>query len=259
VGLKPKRSRRPDTCCRGHYQPRRRSRRLKSGREKQLREVDTLHPLAGAKNGNSRLHCRGLRVAQTGRETLNPRRCRDRLLLDCLGLVLKLECRGPSPGCASPGILDPSRAEERAIVHRMSNENTKVKCFFTGYEAANAIFDVEQIAACYAEAFMFGGPEGVQCVKKEDFLKLLPRRKEFFRSRGLVSSNIDSLAASTLDSKYTLVKVVWNMRFDRSASEPVYSQNTASYILSGTNDRFQIVFQIDHQDLTKRVQELGME
>ena len=56
----------------------------------------------------------------------------------------------------------------------MSNENTEnteVKSFFTRYGVANAIFDVEQIAACYAEVFMFGGPEGVQCVKKEDFLK----------------------------------------------------------------------------------------
>ena len=141
----------------------------------------------------------------------------------------------------------------------MSNETTEVKFFFNGYEAANALFDVEQIAACYAEVFMFGGPEGVQCVKKEDFLKVLPRRKEFFRSRGLVSSKIDALEASTLDSKYTLVKVGWNMRFDRSASEPIYCQNTASYVLSRANDRFQIVFQIDHQNLTKRVQELGLE
>jgi hypothetical protein len=151
------------------------------------------------------------------------------------------------------------RAEERAIVQRMSDENTDVKSFFTRYESANAIFDVEQIAACYADVFMFGGPEGLQCVKKEDFLKILPRRKEFFRLQGLVSSNIDSLAASSLDSKYTLVKVVWNMRFDRSTSQPIYNQNTASYILSRANDRFEFVFQIDHQDLTKRVQELGLE
>ena len=141
----------------------------------------------------------------------------------------------------------------------MSNEHTQVKSFFTRYEAANAIFDVEQIAACYAEVFMFGGPAGVQCVKKEDFLKVLPRRKEFFRSRGLVSSNIDSLTATTLDSKYTLAKVVWNMRFGRGASEPISSQNAASYILSRTDDRSQIVFQIDHQDLSKRLQELGLE
>ena len=141
----------------------------------------------------------------------------------------------------------------------MSDQTVEVKSFFTGYETANAIFDVEQIAACYADAFMFGGPDGVQCVKKEDFLKILPRRKEFFRSRGLVSSNIDSLEGSTLDAKYTLVKVIWNMRFDRDASEPIYSQNAASYILSRTDNPFQIVFQIDHQDLTKRVQELGLE
>ena len=94
----------------------------------------------------------------------------------------------------------------------MSNQNTEVKSFFTRYEAANATFDLEEIAACYAEVFMFGGPAGVRSVKKEEFLKVLPRRKEFFRSRGLVSSNIDSLAVSTLDSKYALVKVVWNMR-----------------------------------------------
>jgi hypothetical protein len=48
-------------------------------------------------------------------------------------------------------ILGPPAAEEHAIVQRMSNENTEVKSFFTRYEAANAILDVEQIAACYAE------------------------------------------------------------------------------------------------------------
>lgn len=141
----------------------------------------------------------------------------------------------------------------------MSDKNAEVESFFTGYELANAMFDVNQIAACYADTFMFGGPEGVQSVKKEDFLKVLPQRKEFFRSRGLVSSSMVSLESSTLDSKYTLVRVIWNMRFDRDTSEPIHSQNVASYVLSRTDDRFQIVFQIDHQDLGKRVQELGLE
>jgi len=141
----------------------------------------------------------------------------------------------------------------------MSNENSGVASFFARYEAANAVFDVEQIASCYAAVFMFGGPDAVECVKKEDFVKVLPRRKEFFRSRGLVSSKIDSLAVSTLDTRYTLARVVWNMHFERSAGESIYSQNAASYILSANNERYEIVFQVDHQDLTKRVQELGMD
>jgi len=141
----------------------------------------------------------------------------------------------------------------------MSDENSEIKLFFTRYEAANAKFDVEQIAACYADTFMFGGPAGVQCVKKEDFLKVLPRRKEFFRSRGLASSTIHSLEASALNTKYALAKVIWRMRFERSGAEPVFSENASSYILSRADPTFQIIFQIDHQDLTKRLQELGLE
>ncbi len=90
----------------------------------------------------------------------------------------------------------------------MSTVDSEVKSFFTGYgDGKRDIRRAAQIAACYADIFMFGGPEGVQYVKEEDFLKVLPRRKEFFRSQGLVSSNIESLDVSALDSKYTLVRV----------------------------------------------------
>jgi hypothetical protein len=134
----------------------------------------------------------------------------------------------------------------------------EVKEFFDRYERANAEFEVQRIAALYADVFMFGNPEGVQSVKKEDFVRVLPKRKEYFRSVGLLSSKIDSLAASKLDSKYVLVKAVWQMRFERRTGEPVDSQNSTTYILSAVGDSFQIVFQIDHQDLTKKVQELGL-
>jgi hypothetical protein len=135
--------------------------------------------------------------------------------------------------------------------------NIEVNEFFSRYETANAIFDVDQIAACYADLFMFGGPAGVQCVKKEDFVKVLPRRKEYFRSLGLEASNIDSVEAVALASRYTFANVIWKMRFRRGASEPVFSENGASYVLSRTNDSFQIVFQIDHQDLKKKAEELA--
>ena len=140
----------------------------------------------------------------------------------------------------------------------MTDRNARIREFFDDYEKANADFDVQRIAACYADVFMFGGPAGVQSVKKDDFVKVLPRRKEFFRSAGLVSSRIESLEPSNLDSKYALVKVCWEMRFERGTGEHVSSQNSTTYVLSGSDGRFEIVFQIDHQDLTKRVQELGL-
>jgi hypothetical protein len=140
----------------------------------------------------------------------------------------------------------------------MTEMNAIIHEFFESYQTANVEFDVQKLAACYADVFMFGGPAGVQSVKREDFIRVLPRRKEFFKSVGLVSSKIKSLESSPLESKYAMAKAIWEMRFERSTGEPISSQNSTTYILSEVDNRFEIVFQIDHQDLMKRVQELGL-
>jgi hypothetical protein len=131
-----------------------------------------------------------------------------------------------------------------------------VEEFFRRYEQANNDFDVQLIAKLYADTFMFGNPQGIQAVKKEEFIKVLPRRKDFMKTAGLVSSRVDSAEPSTLDSKYILVRTVWNMRFRTNNGDEVARKTSATYILSNSGDSFEIVFQIDHQDLMKIVQDL---
>ena len=75
---------------------------------------------------------------------------------------------------------------------------------------------------------MFGGPAGVQ-PSRERFRESAPRRKEYFESLGLVSSRLERLEASTLDSKYALVKVVWRMRFERGFIQPVTAIRTKGH------------------------------
>lgn len=134
---------------------------------------------------------------------------------------------------------------------------TTVEEFFGIYEQANRDFDVQLIAKLYADAFMFGTPQGVQAIKRDDFVKVLPRRKEFMKTAGLLSSRLDSVQASTLDSKYVLVKTVWNMNFRSHNGSAVARKTSATYVLSAIGDTFEIVFQLDHQDLMKIVQELN--
>ena len=93
-------------------------------------------------------------------------------------------------------------------------------------------------------------------MKKEDFVKVLPRRKDFMKAAGLLSSRVDSVETSELDSKYMLVKTVWNMSFRANNGDAVTRKSLATYVLSTIADSFEIVFQLDHQDLTKIVQEL---
>ena len=140
----------------------------------------------------------------------------------------------------------------------MSELSAEVKQFFEGYERANAEFEPEKMAAFYADTFMFAGPNGIQPVQKEGFIKILPKRKEFFRSVGLAASSIEAIESSQLDSKYVLVKAVWKMRFDRGAGPPLHSPASSTYILLSEGDSFRIVFQLDHQDLMKDVQRLGL-
>ncbi len=125
----------------------------------------------------------------------------------------------------------------------------QVDAFFQQYEKANASSNVEAIGHFYADTFMFGGTNDVQAVKKEDFLKVLPKMKGYFCSMGLSETQLQTVQASVMDSKYLLAKVGWRMTVRTSLGSKALDI-FATYILARTpGNALSIVFQIDHQDL----------
>jgi len=133
-----------------------------------------------------------------------------------------------------------------------------VREFFEDYERGSNALDLEILDSRYSDSFMFGGPQGVQIIKKEDFLKVLPARKEFFRMVGLTSSKIQRLEEIRLNDNYVMVKADWNMRFEKDLDQPIVDEISATYILYRQENLLRIVFQLDHQDLMKRVRDLGL-
>jgi hypothetical protein len=133
-----------------------------------------------------------------------------------------------------------------------------VKKFFEDYERDVDASDPELVASRYHDPFVFAGPQGMQIVKKDDFLKALPRRQSFFKTVGLTSSRIQSLEETRLDDCYVMVKAYWSMRFEKCPEQPIVDETSATYILDRRGDSLRIVFQLDHQDLVKRVQDLGL-
>ena len=140
----------------------------------------------------------------------------------------------------------------------MQQASPAVKGFFDEYERNLATNNLKQLAEQYSETFMFAGPQGTQSVRKEDFLRALPKREGFFKAVGLQSTQIISLQETPLDEQYIQVKVGWKMRFAKNPDRPVEDENSATYILYRQDHGLKIVFQLDHQDLTGRVQELGL-
>jgi hypothetical protein len=146
----------------------------------------------------------------------------------------------------------------------MKQASDIVRKFFEDYErsinasASDSEGSPEVIASRYSDTFMFAGPQGAQAVKKEDFLKALPKRQWFFKTIGLTSSTIQSLEETRLDDSYVMVKAYWNMRFEKEAEQPIVAETSATYILRQEESSLRIVFQLDHQDLMKTAQDLGL-
>lgn len=136
--------------------------------------------------------------------------------------------------------------------------NQSAEEFFKQYEKAILEPDVALVAALYADTFMFGGPQGVQSIKKDDFLKVVPRRKEYFAAIGLLDSRVVSINEMSLDAKYLLVRIVWLMTFKKRMNVKETLETKATYILERKGETLVIIFQIDHQDLTAKVNEQGL-
>lgn len=132
-----------------------------------------------------------------------------------------------------------------------------VRVFFDEYERAISAADASEIAAHYADSFLFGGPQGVQCVKKDEFLKVIPRRKEYFSSIGLLSSKVISVDELSLDARYLLARTKWKMTLKHCTGMKEI-ETAATYVLEQKSERLAIVFQIDHQDLAAKVKEAGL-
>ena len=127
-----------------------------------------------------------------------------------------------------------------------------VKSFFEEYERANSASDVTSIGNLYADTFTFAGPNGPKAVKKDDFLKVIPKMKAYFASLKLSATRLGSVEVMPLDSKYLLARVTWQLTLQPSElgnNEPI--EVRASYILERkSDDALSIIVQIDHQDLS---------
>lgn len=126
----------------------------------------------------------------------------------------------------------------------------QVKVFLETYAKANSSSDVSLIGSLYADAFMFAGPEGTRTVRKEDFLKVVPKMKAYFASIGLSETCLHSVETVAVDSKYLLAKAGWKMTVRHQDGACKELDAFATYVLERKDaDTLCIVLQIDHQDL----------
>ena len=140
----------------------------------------------------------------------------------------------------------------------MQETTAGVKAFFEQYEKNVGGCDPTLVAAQYGESFVFAGPQGTQAVKRDDFLKVIPKRQEFFKAAGLRSSRIQRLEEAGIDDSCVMVKAYWRMQFEHPRTGLAEIDVSTTYVLHRRAEGLRIVFQLDHDDLLQRTRDLGL-
>jgi hypothetical protein len=134
--------------------------------------------------------------------------------------------------------------------------NLAVNKFFEEYEKAVNGVNSEFIPSHCGDSLMIAMPKGAYAFKKEEFLKMVPNRKQFFDTTGLKSSHILSLEEIRRDQHYVLIRAVWNFQFEKAPAKPFDVQVSSTYVLRKEGDSFIIVFQLDHDDIMEKITNL---
>lgn len=132
-----------------------------------------------------------------------------------------------------------------------------VQAFLESYQTALTENDPNMIGSLYADNFMFADPNSARTVERTAFIAVLPKRRDFFAAVGLQKTELGEVHEQLLGVGYYMVRTAWTMHFEK-VGKSTQSVNEATYILKEHDGQLRIVFQLDHQDLTARVREIGL-
>ena len=136
---------------------------------------------------------------------------------------------------------------------------TTIRQFFARYEEGANSFDVDLVTSQFTSSFMGADPNGVACLQNDDnFRRAIPERQAFFQHIGFRFARILDVAETPLDAHYTMAKVHWHMKFEKTPGTPQEFKFFITYFLFDAGTGPKVVFYISHDDEQKLMREAGL-
>lgn len=133
-----------------------------------------------------------------------------------------------------------------------------VEDFFRTFEHNTNHGDAAALTSPFAAVFLAAGPQGANCVRKEDFALALPKRKKLFEGLGLRTTELIGIDTESLDARYTMARARWNMSFANESGSAHEIVVDSTYIVDTGVDPFQIVLYLAHQDIMAVLKDQGI-
>ena len=136
---------------------------------------------------------------------------------------------------------------------------TDVVAFFARYEQGANSFDPELVASQFTDPFMGGDPNRVAGWRNDAaFRAAIPQRRAFMQGIGFRSAKVLDIAATPLDERYTMAKVHWQLRFEKTPGQPQDFRFFITYFLFDPGTGPKVAFYISHEDEQKVMREAGL-
>lgn len=134
----------------------------------------------------------------------------------------------------------------------MENISGRMAQFLESFERSRAA-GAEAAAALYAETFLAGGPEGARCIRAEDFVGALARRKEMFKRAGCRRTELAGVVETALDERYSMARTRWRMGFERAGRAEDVVEVESTFLVDFGSAEPRILAYLAHNDALKRV------
>jgi hypothetical protein len=135
---------------------------------------------------------------------------------------------------------------------------TAIEDFFRLFTHHTNQGDIPAQVGQFAASFLAAGPQGANCVRRDDFALFVPQRKRLFESAGLRSTELARIQTEALDARFCSARTWWKMVFASGTPAPQEILVESTYIVDTGIEPFQIVFYLAHQDIMAILKERGI-
>jgi hypothetical protein len=140
----------------------------------------------------------------------------------------------------------------------MQTVNTTVEDFIRQYASLADQGSVPELAACFADTFIAGGPQGAKAVRAADFALALPKRYQLFAQMGCRRTELLSTEEIRLDARYVSVRTRWRMTFERAGADPLPIEVESTYLINAGAEPFRILVYLAHDDIMENLKQHGI-
>lgn len=131
----------------------------------------------------------------------------------------------------------------------MQTINPAVEQFLQNYANRTDQGNIPELAACFADVFVAGGPQGAQGVRASDFALALPKRYAMFAKMGCRRTELVSVEQQPLDARYVWARTRWRFTFERDGREPLPVEVESTYLVDAGAEPFRFLVYLAHQDI----------